>query len=68
MHTNNILVPDQFSFRQGSSSENDTFKLMDSVLKSINQKMQVGGTFYDLAKDFDYVSPEINFSSEITLL
>jgi len=38
MHTNNILVPEQFGFRQGSSTENAAFKLTDSVPKSINQK------------------------------
>jgi hypothetical protein len=38
MHTNNILVPEQFGFRQGSSTENAAFKLTDIVLKSVNQK------------------------------
>jgi len=27
MHTNNVLVPEQFGFRQGSSTENAAFKL-----------------------------------------
>jgi hypothetical protein len=59
MHTNNILVPEQFGFRQGKSTENAAFKLTDSVLKSINQKMHVGGIFSDLAESFDCVSHEI---------
>jgi hypothetical protein len=58
MHTNNILVPEQFGFRQGKSTDNDAFKLTNSVPKSINQKMHVG-IFCDLAKFFDCVSHEI---------
>jgi hypothetical protein len=46
---NNILVPEQFDFWKGISSENAAFRLTNSVLKSINQK-NVGGTFRDLAK------------------
>jgi hypothetical protein len=59
MHTNNILVPEQFGFRQGSSTENAAFNLTDSVLKSINQKMQVEGIFCDLAEASDCVHHEV---------
>jgi hypothetical protein len=38
MQTNNILVPEQFGFRKGKSTEDAAFKLTDNVLKSINQK------------------------------
>jgi hypothetical protein len=37
MHTNNILGPEQFGFRQGKSTDNAAFKLTDSVLKSIKK-------------------------------
>jgi hypothetical protein len=59
MHTNNILVPEQFGFRQGESTDNAAFKLTNSVLKSINQKMHVGGIFCDLTKPFDCVNHKI---------
>jgi hypothetical protein len=36
MHTNNILVPEQFSFRKGLSTENVAFELTDNILKAIN--------------------------------
>jgi hypothetical protein len=58
-HTNNILVPEQFGFRQGKSTEKAAFKLSNSILKSINQKMHVEGMFCDLAKAFDCVNHEI---------
>jgi hypothetical protein len=38
MHTNNILVPEQFDFRKGLSTENAEFILTDNILKAINQK------------------------------
>jgi hypothetical protein len=37
-HTSNILVPEQFDFRQRIATGNTAVKLTDSVIKSINQK------------------------------
>jgi hypothetical protein len=54
-----MLVPQQFGFRQGKSTDNAAFKLIDSILKSINQKMHVGEIFCDLAKASDCVNHEI---------
>jgi hypothetical protein len=59
MNNNNILVPEQFGFRQRKSTENAAFKLTNSILKSINQKMHVWGMFSDLAQVFDWVNYEI---------
>jgi len=47
--TNNILVTEQCGFRKGISTEDAAFRLTDSVYKSINKKINVGGIFYDLA-------------------
>jgi hypothetical protein len=57
-HTNNILVTEQCGFRKGISTEDAAFRLTDSVFKSINQKVHVGGIFYDLAKAFDCLNHE----------
>jgi hypothetical protein len=43
------------NFMKGMSIQNATFKLTDSILKSINKKMHFGGIFCDLAKAFDRV-------------
>jgi hypothetical protein len=59
MHTNNILVPEHFGFRQGKTTNNAAFKLTNCVIKSINQKMHVEGIFCDSAKAFDYVNHKI---------
>jgi len=59
LHTNNTLVTEQYSFRKGISTEDATCRLTDSIFKSFNPKMHVGGTFCDLAKAFDCLNHEI---------
>jgi hypothetical protein len=41
LHTNTVLVTEQHGFRKGLSTGNAAFRITDSVLKSINQKMHV---------------------------
>jgi hypothetical protein len=57
LQTENVLVPEQFGFRKGVSTENAAFKLTRTALKSIKQ-MHVG-IFCDLAKASDCVDLEI---------
>jgi hypothetical protein len=45
-----ILVPEQFGFWKGISTENAAFIWTNSVFKSINQKMDIRGIFRDLSK------------------
>jgi hypothetical protein len=54
-----ILVPEEFGFRKGTSTENAAFKLTDSISKSINKKMHVGGIFCDVAKYFECIIHKI---------
>jgi hypothetical protein len=59
LQTNKILVPEQYAFRKGMSTEDAAFRLTDSVLKSLNQKLHVRGIFFDISKAFDCVNDEI---------
>jgi hypothetical protein len=44
LQTNNILVPEQFGFRKGISTENATFKLTDRQTdRQTKKKKHVGG-------------------------
>jgi hypothetical protein len=38
LHTDNILVTEQYGFRKGISTENAACRLTDNVFKCINQK------------------------------
>jgi len=57
--TYNILVTELYGFRKGISIEDATFRVVNIVFKSNNQKMHVGGLFCDLAKALDTVNNEI---------
>ena len=59
LYTNNILVQEQHAFRKGMSTEDVAFRLTDSVLRYLNQKLHFGGIFCDLSKTFGCVNHEI---------
>jgi len=58
LHSNK-QVTEEDGFDKGISTENAAFRVTDTVLKFINQKMHVGGIFCDLTKAFDYRNREI---------
>jgi len=59
LHTNNILVTEEYCFRKGISTEDVAFRPTVSIFISIKQKKHVGGIFCDLAKAFDCVKHDI---------
>ena len=63
LNTNTILVTEEYGFSKGISNEDAAFGRTDSVTKSINQKMYVGGIFSDLAKAFYCVKQDILLAS-----
>jgi hypothetical protein len=59
ININNILDINQYGFRPNSSTEKVSHKLIDKILKSMNNKHLAGGIFCDLQKAFECVSHDI---------
>jgi hypothetical protein len=59
LKVNRIVVPEQFGYRKGISIEKDIFTLIDSILISLDHRIQTGDFFCDLTKTFDCVNHEI---------
>jgi hypothetical protein len=57
--TNNILVKEQYGFRSNLSTGKATYKLLNEILKALNNRILVGGIFCDLKKAFDCVNYDI---------
>ena len=62
IEANNILVKEQYGFRNNSSAEIASHNLINNILKALNNKMWVGGIFCDLTKAFDHVNHDILIS------
>jgi hypothetical protein len=56
IENNNILVEEQFGFRNFLSADKASYKLIDEILNAFNNRMLVGGIFCDLQKAFDCVN------------
>jgi len=58
----NILVDEQFGFRNKLATTDATFKLINEVQIAFNEKIIVGGIFCDLEKAFDSTNHDILIS------
>ena len=59
---NNILENAQCGFRNNSSTEKASFKLINEILLALNNQLTVVGTFYILEKAFDSVNLDLLLS------
>jgi len=55
----NILVGDQYGFREKLSTETAIYTLLNNVLSSFDRRNLGGGLFCNLPKAFDWVNHEI---------
>jgi hypothetical protein len=51
--SHNRLVPKQYSFKEGVSTDTATHKLIETVFNAWNKKEYVAGIFCDLTKAFN---------------
>jgi hypothetical protein len=63
MKSNDISVNEQYGFRNNSSAEKASCKLINEILNSLNNNTLVGGTFCDLKKAFDCINYYILLSN-----
>jgi len=55
-HIYNILVKEQYGFKIKSFTKAASYNAINEILKALNNRLSVGGIFYDLEKVFDCVN------------
>jgi hypothetical protein len=55
----NILSSEQYGLRTKLKTDSATYKLTTEILNDMNNKLLVGGIFFDLEETFEYVNHNI---------
>jgi hypothetical protein len=58
----NILVPEQYSFQDGISTDTATYKLIETIFSTWNKKEYIAGILCDLVKTSDCVNHKLLLS------
>ena len=59
LQNNNILIPNQFGFRQGHSTEYAILHMYDKIIEAFSNNEHIIGIFMDLSKAFDTIDHKI---------
>ena len=59
LNVNNLLIPNQFGFRKGHSTDYAIIQLLDKITESFANKEHIIGVFMDLSKAFDTIDHDI---------
>ena len=62
LNTHKLLVGHQFGFRKDTATEDAIFKLMNEILRALNNRTLAGSIFCDLEKAFGSVNHDILLS------
>jgi Notch-like protein len=66
--TNNILTKSQFGFKDNTSTTNATYKLINDILQTLNNKKKCGRIFFYLEKAFDCVDHSILMKKKVIMV
>ena len=59
LNVNNLLIPNQFGFRKGHSTDYAIIQLLDKITESFANQEHIIGVFMDLSKAFDTIDHDI---------
>ena len=62
LDTYNVLIPNQFGFRKGLSTQTAIISLLNQIIESLDDEKYIIAIFLDLSKAFDTINHDILLS------